>query len=38
LADSDGYLKLASIPKGTPINLLANLEPDFGDLPALRQA
>jgi hypothetical protein len=36
LADSDGYLKLGPIPKGTPINLLANLEPDFGDLPALQ--
>ena len=36
LADSDGYLKLGPIPKGTPINLLANLEPDFGDLTALQ--
>ncbi len=36
LADSDGYLKLGPIPKGTPINLLANLEPDFGDLAALQ--
>ena len=30
LADADGYFKLGPIPKGTPINLLANLEPDFG--------
>jgi hypothetical protein len=36
LADKDGYLKLGPIPKGTPINLLANLEPDFGDLTALQ--
>ena len=36
LADSDGYVKLGPIPKGTPINLLANLEPDFGDLVALK--
>ena len=36
LADSDGYLKLGPIPKGTPINLLANLEPDFGDLATLQ--
>ncbi len=28
LADSDGYLKLGPIPKGTPVNLLANLEPN----------
>ena len=36
MADSDGYLKLGPIPKGTPINLLANLEPDFGDLATLQ--
>jgi hypothetical protein len=35
LADKDGYLKLGPVPKGTPINLLANLEPNFGDLVAL---
>jgi len=35
-ADSDGYIKLGPIPKGTPVNLLANLEPDFGDLAALK--
>ena len=36
LADSDGYLKIGPVPKGMPINLLANLEPDFGDLVALK--
>ena len=34
-ADKDGWLKLGPIPKGTPVNLLANLEPSFGDLAAL---
>lgn len=29
LAGSDGYIKIGTIPKGTPINLLANLQPDF---------
>ena len=29
LAGSDGYIKIGPIPKGTPINLLANLQPDF---------
>ena len=28
-ADKDGYLKIGPIPKDTPVNLLANLEPDF---------
>jgi hypothetical protein len=35
LADNDGYVKLGPIPKGTPIDLFANLEPDFGQAPAL---
>ncbi|MBA3544489.1 MAG: hypothetical protein H0T83_08630, partial [Chthoniobacterales bacterium] len=35
-ADKDGYVKIGPIPKGTPINLLANLEPDFGDLAVLK--
>lgn len=35
LADKDGWLKLGPIPKGTPVNLLANLEPDFGQLTTL---
>jgi len=29
LAGPDGYIKIGRIPKGTPINLIANLEPDF---------
>jgi len=29
LGDSDGYIKVGMIPKGTPVNLVANLEPDF---------
>ena len=29
-ADNEGYLKLGPIPKNTPINLIANLEPDLG--------
>jgi hypothetical protein len=29
MADSDGYIKVGMIPKGTPINLVANLDPDF---------
>src|SRR4030095_9443088 len=28
--NKDGYVKLGPIPKGTPINLFANLEPDLG--------
>jgi len=32
LADKDGYVTLGPIPKGTPINLIANLEPDFQKL------
>jgi cytochrome c5 len=29
-AGSDGYVRIGPIPKGTPINLLGNLQPDFG--------
>ena len=29
LADKDGYINFGMIPKGTPINLVGNLEPDF---------
>ena len=36
LADSDGYVKIGPVPKGTPINLLANLEPNFLQLAALK--
>jgi hypothetical protein len=28
LADDQGYLNIGEIPKGTPINLIANLQPD----------
>jgi hypothetical protein len=28
LADRDGYIKTGMIPKGTPVNLVANLDPD----------
>ena len=34
LAGPDGYVKIGRIPKGTPINLLANLEPDFQNADA----
>jgi cytochrome c5 len=36
LADSDGYIKIGPIPKGTPLNLIGNLEPDFGQLVVLQ--
>jgi hypothetical protein len=29
-AGNDGYIKIGPIPKGTPINLIGNLQPDFG--------
>jgi cytochrome c5 len=29
-AGSDGYVKIGPIPKGAPVNLIANLQPDFG--------
>ena len=29
MADPDGYVRFGPIPKGTPINLIANLEPDL---------
>jgi hypothetical protein len=32
LADEDGYINIGPIPKGTPINLLANLEPNAEQL------
>jgi cytochrome c5 len=38
-ADKDGYIKIGHIPKGTPINLIGNLEPDLehlGQLVALQ--
>jgi hypothetical protein len=36
LADDDGWVRIGPIPKGTPINLLANLEPDFKQLVVLK--
>jgi hypothetical protein len=35
LVDADDYLDIGPIPKGTPINLIANLEPDASQLVAL---
>jgi len=29
LAGPDGYIKIGPVPKGTSVNLIANLEPDF---------
>jgi hypothetical protein len=36
LAGQDGYIKIGPIPKGAPVNLIANLEPDFGRLVVLQ--
>jgi hypothetical protein len=33
--DKDGYLNVGPIPAGTPINLIANLEPSFCDMLTL---
>jgi len=33
--DKDGYFSIGPIPAGTPINLIANLEPSFWDLLTL---
>ena len=38
LADSDGYIKIGPVPKGTPISLIGNLEPDLGDIVAIKAA
>jgi cytochrome c5 len=35
-ADKDGFLNLGPIPKGTPINLIANLEPNLKQFAALQ--
>ena len=35
LAGPDGYVKLGPLPKGMPVNLLANLEPDLADMAAI---
>jgi cytochrome c5 len=37
LADRDGYIKTGMIPKGTPVNLLANLDPDFRHIDVFRK-
>ena len=36
LAEADGYVKIGPIPKGTPINLIGNLEPNFTQLVDLK--
>ena len=38
LSDTDGYIKIGPIPKGTPINLIASLEPDLAQLVPLKLA
>jgi hypothetical protein len=35
-AESDGYIKIGPVPKGTPVNLLGNLNPDVGELVAIQ--
>jgi hypothetical protein len=35
-ADKDGYFNLGPIPKNTPVNLIANLEPDLVQMAALQ--
>ena len=37
LADAGGYLQIGRIPKGTPINLIANLEPEASQLVSLAE-
>jgi len=36
LAGGDGYISIGPIPKGVPINLIGNLEPDLGQLVVLQ--
>jgi hypothetical protein len=36
IADKDGYISIGPIPKGVPINLIGNLEPDLGQLVVLQ--
>jgi hypothetical protein len=36
LADAQGYINVGPIPKGTPVNLIANLEPELGQLVVLQ--
>ena len=35
VADATGYIKIGYIPRGTPVNLIANLEPDLPQAAAL---
>jgi hypothetical protein len=32
MADTDGYITVGMIPQGTPVNLVANLEPNFQNI------
>jgi hypothetical protein len=36
-ADGDGYIKTGMIPKGTPVNLVANIDPDFQHIDVFRK-
>ena len=36
-ADRDGYIKTGMIPKGTPVNLVGNLDPDFQHINVFRK-
>ena len=36
LADKEGYINIGPIPKNTPVNLIANFQPDFGQLVVLQ--
>jgi hypothetical protein len=36
-ADRDGYIKTGMIPKGTPVNLVANIDPDFQHIDVFRK-
>ena len=35
LAGTDGWVRIGPVPKGMPVNLLANLEPDLGEMATL---
>jgi len=36
-ADPDGYIRTGMIPKGTPVNLVANLDPNFQHINVFRK-
>ncbi|MFL6530257.1 MAG: hypothetical protein ACJ8KX_07285 [Chthoniobacterales bacterium] len=36
VAESDGYIRIGPVPKGMPVNLLANLEPDVVQLVGIK--